>query len=498
MSSNIFSHLVIFFSMLVVKHGWTDHQLEKRIEAPLYASVWVLALLLAIIPLPLQWYNNAMNVCWVESTPYQCEYMWVVPACEDVPCTRGGKGAQSYTYATVAVSWTLNFLSLSYLAMIYVAVRKTENLQIKYVVQPAIVRSNEEEGATERSSDEAAVLQEAAELSQHHSIMFDLQVGCEDQSVMRSVRRSSRFSEGNICSKSMMMPGRSTMMRLEEAEDQNDCKPTVCEDDNPSLFDWHMHADEPMKQSLNDTEITEQDREEAATPVDKETVDVNKRPSLERLLSSSRQSIAKSVSDRRASLRNSITSSRRSLVNAANRGRQSIVARLGRTNVADSTVCWQEISHRGSRKVATQAYAYFMAYMLTYGLTLVQMVWTATHPDDYHNEVLFFLSYSVCLPLQGFWNCVVFSRNRPEMKTREGILFRKVVFVLDWPVWGAIYSKIESMIDVLRGCVGGKSIAGSEHCSKGTFQTDESTKDVPCLTLEEHTSSKRREETIPA
>ncbi|CAB9504688.1 expressed unknown protein [Seminavis robusta] len=83
--------------------------------------------------------------------------------------------------------------------------------------------------------------------------------------------------------------------------------------------------------------------------------------------------------------------------------------------------------HRMIRSVAIQAGCYGGTFLLAYGCFLV--VTMLDRLRNRRHDELHFVSFGICLPLQGFLNCAIFMRQR-EMQTLEGRLWRMSCF---WP-----------------------------------------------------------------
>jgi len=82
---------------------------------------------------------------------------------------------------------------------------------------------------------------------------------------------------------------------------------------------------------------------------------------------------------------------------------------------------YSNIDRQLSRSVAMQAVAYIAVFLLTYSAHLATTLldWIS---GEWH-QYLEFIAFIITMPLQGFFNCCVFMRQR-EMQTAEGRLFR--------------------------------------------------------------------------
>lgn len=82
---------------------------------------------------------------------------------------------------------------------------------------------------------------------------------------------------------------------------------------------------------------------------------------------------------------------------------------------------YSNIDRQLTQSVAIQAAAYIAAFLLTYGAHLATTLFDCTS-GEWHQS-LEFIAFVITMPLQGFFNCWVFMRQR-EMQTREGRFFR--------------------------------------------------------------------------
>lgn len=78
-----------------------------------------------------------------------------------------------------------------------------------------------------------------------------------------------------------------------------------------------------------------------------------------------------------------------------------------------------------STEMMKQGMFFVLAFFLTYVPYMIN--WMIVSSESTFSQVVYFISTIICLPLQGFWNCLVFVRTR-KMQTREGKLFRSIFF----------------------------------------------------------------------
>mmetsp|Transcript_37907 Transcript_37907/g.56733 ORF Transcript_37907/g.56733 Transcript_37907/m.56733 type:complete len:337 (+) Transcript_37907:360-1370(+) len=78
-------------------------------------------------------------------------------------------------------------------------------------------------------------------------------------------------------------------------------------------------------------------------------------------------------------------------------------------------------SHKQSRRTARQAFLYTFAFYVTWFFTTFRIIEGLVHGHNPSGNVTFFLE-ALLLPLQGFWNCVIFLRPRyQQLRAREGL-----------------------------------------------------------------------------
>ena len=79
MASPMFSVALNAFYLLLIRYRWQEsdlYSLEKKVTF----GIWTYALVLSIIPIPLEAYNYDWDICWIVPSPLDCS---------DEECTRG-------------------------------------------------------------------------------------------------------------------------------------------------------------------------------------------------------------------------------------------------------------------------------------------------------------------------------------------------------------------------------------------------------------------------
>lgn len=106
------------------------------------------------------------------------------------------------------------------------------------------------------------------------------------------------------------------------------------------------------------------------------------------------------------------------------------------TDVTEPSRKARVASHKRSQAVAIQSMWYLGAFLLTYTMHLaVYICWKF---KQQWWEPLDFFAY-LLLPLQGFFNFVIFSRKREDMSTPEGHLLRRLICCLYCRRWVGRY-----------------------------------------------------------
>lgn len=129
MGTMLWSLTLAVFYLLVVRYNWKDQQLEK-LEKWLHGGIWMIALGLAIAPIPLKMYNHSGPACWIESLPYGCLDSLTYGTDANCVC---GDNAWIFQLIVFCLSmWLCIFVVLVILVMVYCVVRKLEDQSLPY------------------------------------------------------------------------------------------------------------------------------------------------------------------------------------------------------------------------------------------------------------------------------------------------------------------------------------------------------------------------------
>ncbi|CAB9506996.1 expressed unknown protein [Seminavis robusta] len=115
------------FYLLIVKYSYRNCHLQK-LERWIYPGCGILALVTAVVPLPLQGYNNALEACWIAPHPFNCEF-----GPEDPPCTRGHHAALLVVALMILPVFLVIVTTASIMISIYCADRKLEQRNSRYL-----------------------------------------------------------------------------------------------------------------------------------------------------------------------------------------------------------------------------------------------------------------------------------------------------------------------------------------------------------------------------
>ena len=123
----LFNLTLSLYYLLIIRYNWRQDNL-KSLDPWVHGTIWSLALGLAILPIPMNLYNNAWEVCWIESLPRQCGG----PDGQD--CIRGTDKAWIYalTLSSIFPSYLCMFLSVVFMGWIYLSVRHMETRNMIY------------------------------------------------------------------------------------------------------------------------------------------------------------------------------------------------------------------------------------------------------------------------------------------------------------------------------------------------------------------------------
>lgn len=151
----LFNAMLSFFHVLVVKYRYTDAQLGK-LEGWFHAVIWTFTLASSSFPLSMGLYNNACDICWLESYPLECKDSFTYG--DEGTCTRGDN---AWLYALVYSffpSWVCIILSIFFMVVLCLAVRETENASLKYAGSIKFVKQDSSRRSSSNSKTTAHAL----------------------------------------------------------------------------------------------------------------------------------------------------------------------------------------------------------------------------------------------------------------------------------------------------------------------------------------------------
>lgn len=110
------------YYLLIVRYGWKDADLQRRLEPYVPAGIWVVSLAGAIYPIPLELYNSFSEFCMIQSIP---------PNCTGEDCIRGSDPFPHIAFFALLPFLCL-FVSLGAMCSIFSKVRQIEDTAEKY------------------------------------------------------------------------------------------------------------------------------------------------------------------------------------------------------------------------------------------------------------------------------------------------------------------------------------------------------------------------------
>ena len=124
-ASPLFNAALAATYVSMVRYNATDQKL-KTFEPFIHGLIWCLALMMAIIPLPYDMYNNAYEVCWVTPAPDGCKFD------ESIPCERGEKAEIYENILSFFPVWPCIIVCAACMCLMWCTVREMENANAKY------------------------------------------------------------------------------------------------------------------------------------------------------------------------------------------------------------------------------------------------------------------------------------------------------------------------------------------------------------------------------
>jgi hypothetical protein len=134
------------FYYLVVCRNFKDHDLG-RWELWFHGSIWLVALGLAVYPIPLDLYHNSGPICWIESDP---------PGCQGDECV-DGPPAGVHKIVMTALPFCFCFGSCCIMVAIMSKVRAVENKASRYMASSTVTSRIRSSSATNTVRGSAAI-----------------------------------------------------------------------------------------------------------------------------------------------------------------------------------------------------------------------------------------------------------------------------------------------------------------------------------------------------
>ncbi len=136
MASPMFSVALNVFYLLLIRYRWSGSDLSS-LEKKVTIGIWAYALVLSIIPIPLEAYNSDWDVCWIVPSPLDCV---------GDECTRGQIATKLEIFYSFIHIWTCMFVSVILMIMLFRTVKNLEDKSRNHVARgttQAVVRSTE-------------------------------------------------------------------------------------------------------------------------------------------------------------------------------------------------------------------------------------------------------------------------------------------------------------------------------------------------------------------
>lgn len=174
--------LSIYF-LWVVLYGWSDNAVE-RMEPWVQGTVWVLALICAIYPIPMELYNSHMETCYIDSVP---------PECSGDDCIRGSDPTIHHlVFAFLPFACLVVIMAI--MTSLCVRVRHIENKSAKYATSSTIpsATSSASANSNERGSVVSAWAMRVSQLSSVRQLIMTNPVTV-DRRKSQAVRRQAMF-----------------------------------------------------------------------------------------------------------------------------------------------------------------------------------------------------------------------------------------------------------------------------------------------------------------
>jgi len=366
LASPMFSVALNAFYLLLIRYRWLDSDLS-RLEKKVTIGIWIYALVLSIVPIPLNAYNSDWDVCWIVPSPLDCS---------DEDCTRGLMAYHLEIYYSYVHIWTCVLLCVVLMIGLFITVKDLEDSVKAYVsVGPSM--SSTQGKSTEFFGKSTEFFKSKLSMTKggtDHSEPFPRRA-LEPTStpIVGEQHDSDDGAEGTDDTKNTRMKQVAFAAKGDEEQLQT-CK--TCDEEAP------VDDVVPTGKTCD---------EEAPEDVEQQPADRTKW----------------SVSALIASVVGAIFA-------CANRLVFCLFPAL-----ASKT-------HRKSRAVAYQGILYTLALLSTHLLDMINsLMWRLKEVWFLNFDIA---AYMVLQPSLGILNFLIFCRNRKTMTTPEGRFLRKVVF----------------------------------------------------------------------
>jgi hypothetical protein len=120
-------------SYLMIQYNWSDQRI-RVLERCVHGGIFVLALGIAMVCIPLQLYNPAFSTCHIEAYPPGCEQSWTIQNTNETKttCERGDNAFLYSLGFNIIPLWSCMILAVSVMVLLYRYVKRMESTVRKY------------------------------------------------------------------------------------------------------------------------------------------------------------------------------------------------------------------------------------------------------------------------------------------------------------------------------------------------------------------------------
>lgn len=122
LASPMFSVGLNTLYLLLIRYRWQDSDLS-RLEKKVTIGIWTYAMVLSIIPIPLQAYNSDWDVCWIVPSPLDCV---------GDECTRGVMANKLEIFYSFVHIWTCVVVCVILMILLFRTVKHLEDKSRSY------------------------------------------------------------------------------------------------------------------------------------------------------------------------------------------------------------------------------------------------------------------------------------------------------------------------------------------------------------------------------